>query len=73
MAEGRVLAAGEHRRHELRVEGVAGIADGVDARVETMKPAFLDAPGDGGTIQPAGRELVRPDAPMLAGRPPRGP
>jgi len=66
VAEERDVAAGENGGHEACGQRVPPMTHGVYADVQAVQPALAHPPRDGGAIEPARRELVGPDAAVLA-------
>jgi hypothetical protein len=68
VAEDRVLAAGEECGHEAAVEGEAAVPHGVDAAVDAVELAAVDAARGAVLANPYPSELLDGDDSMLSRR-----
>ena len=68
VAERGARAAREDRRHPAPVHAEHRVPDGVDADVDRLQPARLDAAADRGGSEPEGEELASGDHAVLARR-----
>ena len=71
VAESCPLAAGKHRSEPEAFLAESGVANGVDAAVDSVEATRLDAPGDGALGDAGRNQLGKQDNPMLTGREPR--
>ncbi len=66
MAGDRRITTRQHRGHDLRVQAAARVADRVDAAVQAVQLPLAHPPPDRRVVEPARRELVEPDPPLLS-------